>query len=100
MTNNPLIFRRSAPYWNRTSLKANYEFAASPIGQGPSQYYNTMFLPKEELPGQLPPSGKVYQGTVTIPTALVENSKELTMSLTDYPDQKMQLQMSGIPVAQ
>jgi hypothetical protein len=23
-----------APYWNRTSLKANYEFAASPIGQG------------------------------------------------------------------
>jgi hypothetical protein len=54
----------------------------------------------EELPGQLPPSGKVYQGTVTIPTALVENSKELTMSLTDYPDQKMQLQMSGIPVAQ
>lgn len=54
----------------------------------------------EELPGQLPPSGKTYQGTVTIPTALVENSKELTMSLTDYPDQKMQLQMSGIPVAQ
>ena len=54
----------------------------------------------EELPGQLPPSGKIYQGTVTIPTALVENSKELTMSLTDYPDQKMQLQMSGIPVAQ
>ncbi len=54
----------------------------------------------EELPGQLPPNSKVYAGTVTIPTALVENSKELTMSLTDYPDQKMQLQMSGIPVAQ
>jgi hypothetical protein len=54
----------------------------------------------EELPGQLPPNSKVYSGTVTIPTALVENSKELTMSLTDYPDQKMQLQMSGIPVAQ
>ncbi|MBE9145878.1 hypothetical protein [Planktothrix mougeotii] len=54
----------------------------------------------EELPGQLAPNSKVYSGTVTIPTALVENSKELTMSLTDYPDQKMQLQMSGIPVAQ
>lgn len=54
----------------------------------------------EELPGQLPPNSKVYSGTVTIPTALVENSKELTLNLTDYPDQKMQLQMSGIPVAQ
>ena len=24
---------KNAPCWDRTSLKANYEFAASPIGQ-------------------------------------------------------------------
>lgn len=54
----------------------------------------------EELPGQLSPNSKVYEGTVTIPTALVENSKELTLSLTDYPDQKLQLQMSGVPVVE
>ena len=54
----------------------------------------------EELPGQLSPNSKVYEGTVTIPTALVENSKELSLSLTDYPDQKLQLQMSGIPVVE
>lgn len=54
----------------------------------------------EELPGQLSPNSTVYEGTVTIPTALVENSKELTLSLTDYPDQKLQLQMSGIPVVE
>ncbi|MGL5065498.1 MAG: hypothetical protein ACRC62_36475 [Microcoleus sp.] len=53
----------------------------------------------EDLPGELPPNGQVYYGTVSIPTALVENSKEISLTLTDYPGQKLQLQISGIPVA-
>lgn len=52
----------------------------------------------DNLPGQLPPSSQTYTGTVTIPSALLDNAKELAMSLTDYPDQKLQLEMSGIPV--
>jgi len=52
----------------------------------------------EDLPAELPPNGQVFYGTVTIPTALVENAKELSLTLTDYPGQKLQLQIAGIPV--
>lgn len=54
----------------------------------------------EDLPGQLEPNRSAYTGTVSIPTALLENAKELSMSLTDYPDQKLQLKLSGIPVVE
>jgi hypothetical protein len=51
------------------------------------------------LPGELPPNGKEFSGTVSIPTALLEDAKKLSLTLTDYPDQKLQLKMSEIPVA-
>ena len=50
------------------------------------------------LPGELPPNGEEFAGTVSIPTALLENAKKLSLTLTDYPDQKLQLKMSDIPV--
>ena len=53
----------------------------------------------EDLPAELPPNGQVYYGTGSIPTALLENAKEVSLTLTDYPGQKLQLQISGIPVA-
>jgi len=53
----------------------------------------------EDLPAELPPNGQVYYGTVSIPTALLENAQEISLTLTDYPGQKLQLQISGIPVA-
>ncbi|HLO51840.1 MAG TPA: hypothetical protein VK211_25745 [Kamptonema sp.] len=52
----------------------------------------------EDLPGELPPGGQVYYGTVSIPTALLDNAKQLSLTLTDYPNQKLQLQISGISV--
>lgn len=52
----------------------------------------------DDLPGQLPPDSQTYIGTVSIPTALLDNANELAISLTDYPDQKLELQMSGIPI--
>ncbi|MBD2740998.1 hypothetical protein [Coleofasciculus sp. FACHB-1120] len=52
----------------------------------------------EGLPGELPPNGQSFSGTVSIPTALLEDAKQLSLTLTDYPDQKLQLKMSGIPV--
>lgn len=52
----------------------------------------------EGLPGELPANGKEFSGTVSIPTALLENSEKLSLTLTDYPDQKLQLKMSQIPV--
>lgn len=53
----------------------------------------------EGLPGELPPNGEEFSGTVSIPTALLEDSKQLALTLTDYPDQKLQLKMPDIPVA-
>ncbi|NER45321.1 MAG: hypothetical protein F6J86_03465 [Symploca sp. SIO1B1] len=52
----------------------------------------------EGLPGELPADGQEFAGTVSIPTALLEDSKKLSLTLTDYPDQKLQLKMSEIPV--
>lgn len=50
------------------------------------------------LPGELPADGKEFSGTVSIPTALLEDAKKLSLTLTDYPEQKLQLRMSDIPV--
>jgi hypothetical protein len=52
----------------------------------------------EGLPGELPANGQEFSGTVSIPTALLEDAKKLSLTLTDYPDQKLQLKMSEIPV--
>lgn len=52
----------------------------------------------EDLPGELPPNGETFYGTVSIPTALLDNAKALSLSLTDYPNQKLQLKIAGIPV--
>jgi hypothetical protein len=53
----------------------------------------------EDLPAELPPNGQIFYGTVSIPTALLDNAKEISLTLTDYPGQKLQLQIAGIPVA-
>ncbi len=53
----------------------------------------------EGLPGELPPDGQEYTGTVSIPSALIDKAKKLSLTLTDYPDQKLQLKMSEIPVS-
>ncbi|MFP4121110.1 hypothetical protein [Coleofasciculus sp.] len=53
----------------------------------------------EGLPGELPSNGEEFSGTVSIPTALLDEAKALSLTLTDYPDQKLKLKMSEIPVA-
>lgn len=50
------------------------------------------------LPGELPNNGENFSGVVKIPSALLENTSKLSITLTDYPDQKLQLNLSGIPV--
>ena len=50
------------------------------------------------LPGELPANALDFSGTIKIPAALLENAQQLSLTLTDYPDQKLELKMSGIPV--
>ncbi|MGB3693906.1 MAG: hypothetical protein WA865_03055 [Spirulinaceae cyanobacterium] len=52
----------------------------------------------EGLPGELPSNGREFSGKVRIPTALLEDAKNISLTLTDYPDQKLQLSLANIPV--
>ncbi len=52
------------------------------------------------LPGELPPNGETFQGTIKIPLALIEDAQTLSLSLTDYPDQRLKLSVVDIPVVQ
>lgn len=51
------------------------------------------------LPGELPANGKNFSGTIKIPTALLEDAKELSLTLTDYPDRELELNLADIPIA-
>jgi hypothetical protein len=50
------------------------------------------------LPAELPASAENFAGTVKIPLTLLESAQTISLSLADYPDQKIQLNLSGIPV--
>jgi hypothetical protein len=50
------------------------------------------------LPSELPAKSDRYTGTVSISAALLDNAQKLSLQLTDYPDQKLQLKMAEIPV--
>ncbi|NJK72223.1 MAG: hypothetical protein HC926_02300 [Synechococcaceae cyanobacterium SM2_3_60] len=50
------------------------------------------------LPGELPPNGQSYQGTITIPAIFLQGSSTVSLNLPDYPSQNFRLQVSGIPI--
>ncbi|WP_353931268.1 hypothetical protein WJM97_01275 [Okeanomitos corallinicola TIOX110] len=52
----------------------------------------------EGLPAELPANGPTFTGTISIPTALLDNVGSISLALTDYPAQKLKLQVSDIPV--
>lgn len=52
------------------------------------------------LPGELPATGREYEGSIKIPMALLEEVETLSLTLTDYPDQKLQLNLKDIPVVE
>lgn len=52
----------------------------------------------EGLPGKLPANSKPFPGVVKIPTTLIDKEEKLSLNLTDYPEQKLQLKIANIPV--
>ncbi len=50
------------------------------------------------LPGELPANGQNYNGTLRIPRTLLEGASNISLSLTDYPEQKIELKLDKIPV--
>lgn len=75
------------------SVRFLYSFLNVTDDQGRSLSAST-----EDLPGELPPNGRRYYGIITIPIALLDNAKELSLELTDYPGQKLDLKMSKIKI--
>lgn len=52
----------------------------------------------EGLPAELPANSSTFTGTVSIPTALLDDVRNISLALTDYPAQNLKLQVSDIPV--
>lgn len=50
------------------------------------------------LPSDLKPKSETYSGTIKITGVSEDSSKALTLSLSDYPEQKIKLEVSGIPI--
>jgi hypothetical protein len=50
------------------------------------------------LPEEVPANGQAYNGTVSIPKDLLDDTKSLSISLTDYPEQQVQLQVGSVPI--
>jgi hypothetical protein len=51
------------------------------------------------LPGELPPNGQNFQGKFIIPVTLLDNSQKISLTLQDYPEQKLTLQLNSIPIS-
>lgn len=58
----------------------------------------TLSASTEGLPSELPANGPTYSGTVSIPTASLDDVKRISLALTDYPAQRLRLEVSNIPV--
>jgi hypothetical protein len=58
----------------------------------------TLSASTDGLPSELPANGPTFSGTVSIPTALLDEVKTISLALTDYPAQKLRLEVSNIPV--
>ena len=50
------------------------------------------------LPAELPAKSDRSTGTVKISSVLLANASKITLQLSDYPNQKVQLEVSDIPV--
>jgi hypothetical protein len=52
------------------------------------------------LPGEIPPNGEIFQGRFMIPVVLLDNAQNVSLTLKDYPEQKLKLELSSIPISQ
>ncbi|MBD2092906.1 hypothetical protein H6F67_23950 [Microcoleus sp. FACHB-1515] len=92
--NGYLLLNVSLQNSSSKAVQFLYSFMNVTDDQGRAFSANT-----EGLPGQLPSNSESFTGTVSIPTALLGDAKSLSLTLTDYPNQQLQLQVTNIPIA-
>ena len=88
-----LSFKVNLQNEGATPVKFLYSFLEVKDNQG-----RALSAITEGLPEELPPNSENFVGKVKIPGALVDDSQSLSLNLTDYPDQKLQLNIAQIPV--
>ena len=52
----------------------------------------------EGLPGELPANGEEFQGNLIVPLSLLNNSRNISLTLRDYPEQELELKLEKISV--
>ena len=52
----------------------------------------------EGLPGELPANGQEFQGNLIVPLSLLNNSRNISLTLKDYPEQELELKLEKISV--
>lgn len=52
----------------------------------------------EGLPNVLPANSEPFSGTIIIPTTALGDAEKISISLVDYPEQRIKLNISGIPL--
>jgi hypothetical protein len=50
------------------------------------------------LPQEIPPTSETFQGLITVPSVLIGTSNTLSLRLTDYPNQQVDLRINDIPL--
>ncbi len=76
------------------SVKFLYSFLEIKDDQG-----RVLSASTEGLPAELPPDNQLYSGNVRIPITSIDKAQKLSLALSDYPDQQVQLKLSNIPVS-
>jgi hypothetical protein len=90
-----LVFSVSLKNESDNSVKFLYSFLELKDDQGRTLSSNT-----EGLPSELPPDKQPYAGTVRVPAASTDNVQKVSLLLSDYPNQQVQLELSEIPIPQ
>lgn len=52
----------------------------------------------EGLPGEIPANGENFAGKLIIPLVLLDQAQKISLTLEDYPEQRLKLELNSIPV--
>jgi hypothetical protein len=88
-----LLIRVNMQNKGNNSVRFLYSFLDITDNKG-----RTLSAITEGLPAELLPNSREFSGAISIPTALLDDVNKISLSLTDYPNQKVKLNLVDIPV--
>ena len=81
---------------NESSQPVRFLYSFLDVRDDEGRYISSI---SDGLPGDLPPNGQNFRGALRIPMALLENTRNISLTLTDYPEQNLKLKLPKIPVS-